>query len=114
MNSAEYTGIAETLYDAIEERLDRMIEDDQMPLDYENSSGVITIECEDTSSQVIISKQQANQQIWVAAKSGGFHCAYDKSVWRCTKTNETLEALLSRVCSEQSNDEIVFTGIDDL
>lgn len=112
MNSAEYTEIVENLYFKIEEILDELIEDHNAPVDYENCSGVITIECEDTSSQVIISKQQASQQIWVAAKSGGFHCDYDQTLWRCTKTQETLEELLTRVCSEQSNNPIALVGVD--
>jgi CyaY protein len=112
MNNAEYTDIAEALYAKIEAILDHLIEEQQAPLDYENGSGVITIDCEDTETKVIISKQQANQQIWVAAKSGGFHCAYDTNLWRCTKTQETLEELLNRVCSEQSHQPIVFDGID--
>lgn len=118
MNSNEYIEIAETLYSTIEAKLDHMIEEDNAPIDYENGSGVITIDCEDTNSKVIISRQQANQQIWVAAKSGGFHCTYDtsgnSSLWRCAKTEESLETLLSRVCTEQSSQEIVFTGIDSL
>lgn len=112
MNNAEYTNIAETLYATMEAILDDLIETQQAPLDYENCSGVITIDCEDTDTKVIISKQQANQQIWVAAKSGGFHCAYDENLWRCTKTQETLEELLNRVCSEQSNQSIAFNGVD--
>ncbi len=114
MNSAEYTENAESLYNTIEEILDCLIEDEQAPVDYENSSGVITIDCEDTDTKVIVSRQQASQQIWVAAKSGGFHCDYDEGakVWRCTKTEESLEALLSRVCSEQLDSPIHFDGVD--
>jgi CyaY protein len=114
MNNAEYTDIVETLYAKIEEILDDLIEAQQAPIDYENSSGVITIDCEDTDTKVIISKQQASQQIWVAAKSGGFHCNHesDTHVWRCTKTQESLEALLNRVCTEQSHQAITFPGVD--
>lgn len=112
MNRAEYAEIAESLYMTIEEILDQKIEQEQASLDYENSSGVLTIDCEDTDTQVIISRQQASQQIWVAAKSGGFHCDYQAGVWRCAKTDETLEALLSRVCTEQSHSSISFKGVD--
>lgn len=112
MNNAEYINIVETLYDRIEEILDALIEEQQAPLDYENNSGVITIDCEDSNSKVIISKQQASQQMWVAAKSGGFHCDYDKNLWRCTKTQESLETLLNRVCTEQSHGDITFNGVD--
>jgi CyaY protein len=112
MNNAEYTEIAEALYETIEDTLDNWSEPNGVALDYENASGVLTIECEDTNTQVIISRQQATYQIWVAAKSGGFHLVYDNNVWRCTKTNETLGELLSRTCTEQSSADVSFHHVD--
>ena len=108
MNEVEYRAEAERLYNRIEEILDQMIEEDDAPLDYENAAGVLTIILEDTETQVIISRQAATQQIWVAAKSGGFHLVFENDQWICTKTQETLQALLSRTCSEQSSSPIHF------
>ncbi len=108
MNEAEYRHRAEALYREIEEAIDLMVEEQDVQMDYENSGGVLTIFLEDTHSQVIISRQTATQQIWVAAKSGGFHCIDDNGQWRCTKTQETLQELLSRTCCEQSTAHIEF------
>jgi len=108
MNDAEYREKTETLYQQIEETIDRFAEDQDAPMDYENSGGVLTIFLEDTDTQVIISRQAATQQIWVAAKSGGFHCIYDQAEWRCIKTQETLDELLSRTCSEQTKIGVCF------
>ena len=113
MNKEQFIDMAESLYLRIEEALDQLIERQQAALDYASSGGVLTIDCEDTDTKVIISRQQASQQIWVAAKSGGFHCCYDQPAWRCTKTGETLAALLSRVCSEQSHQPVQFVGLLD-
>ena len=52
-------------------------------------------------SKVIVNRQAATGEIWVAARSGGFHCAHRDGSWVCNTTGETLPALLSRVCSEQ-------------
>jgi CyaY protein len=112
MNNAEYTEIAEALYEVIEDTLDNWEQPNGVALDYENASGVLTIECEDTGTQVIISRQQAAKQIWVAAKSGGFHFVYDDGLWRCTKTKETLGELLSRTCTEQSSAAVSFHHVD--
>lgn len=112
MNDAEYRAKAESLYQKIEETVDQFVEEKDAQMDYENSGGVLTIFLEDTGTQVIISRQAATQQIWVAAKSGGFHCAYveeeNGEQWRCTKTQETLNELLSRTCSEQTSMPILF------
>ncbi len=108
MNDAEYRVVAESLYTKIEETIDTLIEEKDAELDYENNGGVLTILCEDSDTQVIVSRQQASHEIWVAAKSGGFHCAYENKNWYCAKTKETLDELLSRTCSEQSNSQIIF------
>lgn len=110
MNDVEYIALAEALYARIEDILDGFIEQ-QIPLDYETSSGVITVLCEDTDTQVIISRQRAVHQIWVAAKSGGFHCDYVNKEWFCDSTKESLQMLLSRVCSEQSSDPVTFPDL---
>ncbi|EGG94849.1 frataxin-like protein [gamma proteobacterium IMCC1989] len=114
MNNAEYIEIAEALYEVIEDTLDNWSEPNGVALDYENASGVLTIDCEDTNTQVIISRQQATHQIWVAAKSGGFHLVHDDKVWRCTKTDETLGELLSRTCTEQSSADVSFHHVDNV
>lgn len=108
MNDAEYRAKAEALYHQIEEAVDALVEEQDAAMDYENSGGVLTIFLEDTDTQVIISRQAATQQIWVAAKSGGFHCVYENEQWYCTKTQENLHELLSRTCSEQSQMTIRF------
>ena len=111
MNDADYRELAETLYNRLEEFIDYLIEEEDASLDYENNGGVLTIFCEDTDSQIIISRQQASHEIWVAAKSGGFHCGYQEGQWICNKTLESLAQLLSRTCSEQSSMLIIFADL---
>lgn len=102
MNEAEYSEIAEQTFTAIEEAID----DSGADIDYENAGGILTLTCEDTGSQVIVSRQVAMCQIWVAAKSGGFHCDYKGQAWVCSTTGESLQQLLSRVCTEQSDEAV--------
>lgn len=107
MNEAQYSELAEQTFHAIEAAVEAAIDTAEAALDYENNGGILTIDCEDTDTQVIVSRQIALLQIWVAAKSGGFHCAREDGGWRCTTTGEMLTALLSRVCSEQSDAPVV-------
>lgn len=99
MNEAEFIAQAETTMMELEDSID----DCGGPLDYESGAGVMTIDCEDSNTQVIVSRQLAMHQIWVAAKSGGFHCDWKDDDWRCTTTDESLLDLLERVFTEQSN-----------
>jgi len=98
MTETEYTRLAdETL-----RKLEHAIEQADGDFDYELSEGgILEIEFAN-DSVIVVNKQAAAQEIWVAAKSGGFHFRWDGSVWRDTRSNEELFAALSRFASEQS------------
>lgn len=104
MQASEFQNRAEELFAAIEDQ----VEDSGADIDCENAGGILTFTCEQNGSQIIISKQPAAFEIWVAAKSGGFHLAWLDSNWFCRVTGETLAELLQRVFQEQSGVEISF------
>ena len=87
----------DTVFAAIEAALDGV----EIDVDSEISGGILTLEF-DNHSKVIINRQTFNREIWVAAKSGGFHFRFDGAAWRDTRSHEQLESLLSRVISEQA------------
>ena len=94
--------------DALLEAIEVGLEDAASDIDTEINSGILTLEFANRS-KVIVNRQTPNREIWVAAKSGGFHFRFDGASWRDTRTNESLESLLSRVISEQSGDVIPIT-----
>ena len=109
MNETEFSQYCDDLMLAVEESIDDSGED----IDYETSAGVLTLNIEANGSKVIISRQPAIAQIWVAAKSGGYYFNFSglnhgKGSWVCTTTNETLGELLQRVCEEQQGGSIIF------
>lgn len=97
MNETEFNLAVDTILRAIEDAVDALDTD----IDVETSTGILTLTFEN-HSQIIVNRQNATREIWVAARSGGFHCGYQGNDWVCRKTGETLPALLSRVCSEQA------------
>ena len=88
--------------------IENALESVDADVDSEINAGILTLEFANRS-KVIVNRQTPNREIWVAAKSGGFHFHFDGAVWRDTRTNESLEALLSRVVSEQSGDVMPIT-----
>lgn len=104
MTESEFTACYESTLTAIETALDNM--DNEVDFDSELQESILTIEFSD-HSKVIISRQLPVSQLWVAAKSGGFHFNYmvDKACWQDEKTGEELFTLLSRVCTEQAQDD---------
>ncbi|MFI2810884.1 MULTISPECIES: iron donor protein CyaY [Microbulbifer] len=106
MSQAEFDAAIERTLIAIEDALDEC----EWDIDYERADAVLTLTLEDNGSQVILSRQTANQELWVAARSGGFHLSFDNAgtgpVWKCTTTGEDLPTLLDRVLTEQQGEPV--------
>jgi CyaY protein len=99
MNEAEFNHqAAATLL-----RLEQAIEASGADIDFENAGDILTLEFTN-GSRIIINKQGAARQIWVAAKSGGFHYGYDDAThgWVNDQSGIELFADLSRLVSAQA------------
>jgi len=107
MNDTEFQEIADQTIEDIQDA----IEDCGADIDYEEVGGVLTLEFEN-GSKIIFSKQGAMKQLWMAARSGGFHFDYDEGseIWLCDSGDkEELYEMLSRLASEQSGEEVSFS-----
>jgi CyaY protein len=95
MDANEFEAAAEHML----ERLERALE--SLELDFERKEGgVLEIEFDD-GSKIIVNRHSAAREIWVAARSGGFHFRGDGGAWRDTRSGEELLAALSRLVSDQ-------------
>ncbi len=88
--------------DALLLQLQTQLDDVDADIDSELSNGILTLTFEN-GTKVIVNRQTPNREVWVAAKSGGFHFRFDQSAWRDTRTGDSLAALLSRVISTQAS-----------
>ena len=96
----------ESLADAALERIARVVEESGAECDCEpKASGVLELEFAD-SSRIVINRHSAAQEIWVAAKSGGYHFRFNGSVWVDTRENRELLAVLSGLITEQSGRKV--------
>ncbi len=101
MNAGEFNQKVDDTLSAIEDALDIC----DAELDWDFAGGILAIEC-DNGSQVIINRQAPTQQIWVAARAGGFHFDYhaDEDCWK--QDGLELFALLNKSLSEQSGETV--------
>ena len=97
MDDSEFQEIVDDEFVRIEDRVDEL----ELDVDIDASGGVLAFTL-DSGSSIILSRQGTNHEIWVAAKSGGFHLKRVDSEWFCQNTEESLEQLLNRVFSEQA------------
>ena len=100
MTESEYTHLADATLNRLETALDAA------GVDYERAAGgVLEIEF-DNASMIVVNKQAAAQEIWVAAKSGGFHFRWDGVAWRDTRGGEELFTALARMVSAQAGESV--------
>jgi CyaY protein len=100
------------LVDATQQALEDIFDESGSDLDLENSAGVLTVKFEN-GTQLIFSRQEPLRQLWLAAKSGGFHFDYDEEEkrWACDTSDELLSEMLQRLCLEQGGVELDFDEI---
>jgi CyaY protein len=98
MDEAQFAAVAERAL----ERIEAALEECGVDADGERKDGgVLEIEYAD-GSRMIVNRHGAAREIWVAARSGGFHFRWDGASWRDTREGTELFAALSRLVSEQS------------
>jgi CyaY protein len=98
MNDAEFMALA----DEALKRIDIGLEASGADLDFAMvSAGVLEIEFAD-GSKIIVNRHAAAQELWVAARTGGFHFCWDGQAWRDTRDNAELMAALSALVSAQA------------
>ena len=76
-------------------------------LDVELEAGILTLTCAD-GTRIIVNRQTPNREIWVAARSGGFHFRHEGGEWRDTRSGEELFASLARIVTAQSGETLRF------
>jgi len=98
MEESEFNDLA----DAELLRIEAAVENCGADVDVESKpGGVLEIEFEN-DTKVIVNRHAIAQEIWVAAKSGGFHFKPREGGWVSARDNAELYETLSRVISEQS------------
>jgi CyaY protein len=96
----------ESLADAAIAALERAFERSAPDLDLQTKgSGVLEVEFED-GSKMVINRHGAAREIWVAARSGGFHFRHDGAAWRDSRDGSELFESVSRLATQQAGAEV--------
>lgn len=101
MNESEFNQRVDALYEQIEDAVDNGDYD----IDCEQTGAVLTLHCEDGSA-IVFSRQSATQELWLAARGGGFHFRFGEGGWFSQKEGQTLDAIFARACREQLGGEL--------
>ena len=84
MTDLEFLDHAERLLQAVELACDRMNDEADVDIDNQRVGGMITLTFANRS-QIIINLQKPLHEVWLAARSGGYHFKFDGQAWQDTK-----------------------------
>src|SRR5512143_2073915 len=98
MDEREFNALA----DAMLRRIEDAIEQCGADVDLEVKPGGVLEREFDGGSKIIVNRHTAAREIWVAAKSGGYHFRPQDGLWQGTRDGEELMAALGRCMSEQA------------
>lgn len=103
MTESEFESVAGAALTALERAFEASVPDADVQI---KGAGVLEIEFED-GSKMVINRHGAAREIWVAAKSGGFHFRHDGAAWRDTRDGTELFAAISKLASQQCGTPVV-------
>lgn len=105
MEEREFLALADAELAQLEAALEQLQDAGAADFDFElKPGGIIEISCED-DSKIIVNRHAAAREIWVAARSGGFHFkppAEAGGRWTNTRDGENLATALTRCLSAQT------------
>lgn len=101
MTESEFLQHSDALFAHIEDQID----EGGWDFDCQLSGNVLTIEAGD-GTQIIVNRHTPNQELWIAAKSGGYHFAENNGRWLATRDGSEFFAVLNQVLSAAAGEEV--------
>ena len=109
MTDTEFMDRSEAVLRAIEASCDRINEESDADIDNQRVGGMVTLVFRD-GSQIVVNLQKPLHEVWLAARSGGYHYKFNGKEWLDTKGQGELFACLSRYASEQAGTSLRFSS----
>lgn len=109
MTDSEFLALSEQTLDRIEAELERAADDGDIDVECSRSGNVLQIEFIDNGSKIIVNSQAPMKEMWIAARSGGFHYRRESDRWINTRDGSEFYASLSRMASEQAGAPVLIS-----
>lgn len=95
------------LADAVFQRIEQTLDSSDAGIDYDSNGTVLEMEFED-GSKLIVNRHVPNREIWLAAKSGGFHYALQTGRWVSQRDGSELFGKLGELVQLGCGEAIAF------
>ncbi len=109
MTDLEFMDRAERLLASVEAECDRLNDQTEADIDNQRVGGMVTLTFPDRS-QIVVNLQKPLHEIWLAARSGGYHFVFDGARWVDTRGRGDFFERLSLDASAQAGLPLAFAG----
>ena len=107
LSDGDYRSLASHVLAGIEATIDRWLQDDVVDIDTQRTGGLLELEFPD-GSKIVVNTQPPLQELWLAARSGGFHYKHVDGRWLDTRDATDFYAALSACASAQAGRTLRF------
>jgi CyaY protein len=108
LTDSEYRTLTDAVLARIEATIDAWLQDDVVDIDAQRTGGLLELAFPN-GSHIVVNTQPPLHELWLAARSGGFHYKHVQGQWRDTRDGGEFFAALSACASEQSGQALGFT-----
>ena len=95
------------LADAVFKRIEQAIDDAEADIECSMNGAVMELEFDD-GAKIIINRHSPNREIWLAARSGGFHYALQDGAWLSQRDGSELFGKLEELAKAGTGKDIAF------
>ena len=107
LSDLDYQRETQALLARIEAQADAWLQDDVIDIDTHRTGGLLEL-IFPNGSKIIINTQPPLQEVWMAAKAGGFHYRFSGGRWLDTRDGSEFIEALSSHASTQSDKPLAF------
>lgn len=108
LSDSEYHRLSQAVLAAVEAQVDDLLQRDVIDIDSSRTGGLLELTLPN-GSKLILNTQPPLHEVWLAARSGGFHYRYAGGRWVDTRSGQELFEALSACASEQGGRPVTFT-----
>jgi CyaY protein len=110
MSDSEFHVRAHAVLSAIEATLDRWLQEDEIDIDSHRTGGLLELEFP-SGSKVVVNTQPPLHELWLAARTGGYHFRLVGNQWIDSRSGAEFFATLSREISAQAGRALAIAPI---
>ncbi|PPE65718.1 iron donor protein CyaY [Caldimonas caldifontis] len=108
LSDSEYHERSLAVLAAVEARADQLLQEDVVDIDTHRTGGLLELVFPN-GSKIVINTQPPLHEIWLAARSGGYHYRHVDGRWLDTRTDADFFDMLSACASEQAGKPVRFS-----